>query len=76
MQKCATATCNCAVAVAVQDDIVVVDRCTRVPKNYASGSSFPLGWNTIHAHAIEQGGNFAKGLHIYEHDDGRKYTVI
>ena len=68
-------SCNCAVAVKAVDDVIVIDRCGRRQRNMAYGASFPDGWRTVHKHVLEQGEALTEGLKIYEHDDGRKYTV-
>lgn len=58
-----------------EDDVIVIDRCRREKRNLAQGKSFPDGWNTIHRHALEQGESFVDGLKLFEHDEGRRYTV-
>lgn len=76
MEQCGkVVSCNCGVAVMAEDDVIVIDRCRREKKNLAQGKSFPDGWNTIHRHALEQGESFVDGLKLFEHDDGRRYTV-
>lgn len=62
-------------AVKAADDVIVIDRCGRRQRNLAYGESFPDGWKTVHKHVLEQGDGLTKGLKIYEHDDGKKYTV-
>ena len=76
LERCGqTVSCNCAVAVKAGDDVIVVDRCQRRRRNDAFGGQFPDGWRTLHRHALEQGRDWVHGLHIYEYDEGRKFTV-
>lgn len=76
MEQCGkVVSCNCGVAVMAEDDVIVIDRCRREKRNLAQGKSFPDGWNTIHRHALEQGESFVDGLKLFEHDEGRRYTV-
>ncbi|ESO09889.1 hypothetical protein HELRODRAFT_190317 [Helobdella robusta] len=74
-QRCFNAACNCAVAVAVDDDVIVIDKCNRKNKKIVKGSNFPDGWNTLHRHSLEQGNRFVDGLRVFEHDEGRRYTI-
>ena len=73
LEICGGVSCNCGVAVRVGDDVVVIDKCRRALQN-------PFGGNVvqtrrIHRHRLLQGGSFASGLKIYEHNNGRDFSV-